>query len=327
MKLPVKKEYLALMMVIAALSLYLVYHNPNRTGYRLPEIKNISGADITRIEISKPGAGAVLNKTDNRWTVREKYAADADKVQNMLNTLGNLTLTALVSESGQYDRYDLTADKKITVKAWSGDKLLLELDLGKPAPSYRHTFVKLAGDDRVYHARENLRNIFDQNPDNLRDKTVLSFNTAEIQELHLTRDNQSVVFTRTPAPEKALGEKTPPAQDPPGPAGKTAPVWQGPGGSMADQARLNGLLAALSGLKCERFIDDRHKKDFAAPIYSLKLKGPKEHSLFIFPKAEKESTAYPAFSSDNDMPFLLPDWRADSIMPDPDQLLAKPETP
>ena len=38
----------------------------------------------------------------------------------MLDVIEELTLTALVSESKNYVRYDLSHDEKITVKAWKG---------------------------------------------------------------------------------------------------------------------------------------------------------------------------------------------------------------
>jgi hypothetical protein len=68
--------------------------------------------------------------------------------QEMLDTLGGLTLTALVSESKNYALYELDDAQKANVKAWQGDQLKRDVDVGKAAPSFRHTFVRLAGDDR-----------------------------------------------------------------------------------------------------------------------------------------------------------------------------------
>jgi hypothetical protein len=106
----------------------------------------------------------------------------------MLNVFETLTLTALVSESEDYIRYDLHAGKKITVTAWQEDSLKRNFDIGKPASSFRHTFVKLNDDSRVFHARDDFRGKFDLAEDNLRDKSVLSFKITDIQEIQIDKD-------------------------------------------------------------------------------------------------------------------------------------------
>ena len=60
----------------------------------------------------------VLNKKGNNWYVSpEGYPVDSGKIKTMLDVIENLTVTAMVSESKNYDRYDLSDDKKITIKA------------------------------------------------------------------------------------------------------------------------------------------------------------------------------------------------------------------
>ncbi|NIS75020.1 MAG: DUF4340 domain-containing protein, partial [Deltaproteobacteria bacterium] len=110
---------------------------------------------MSKIEISKPEGSIILSKRDNSWYIDPKgYSAESQKIKkDMLVTIEKLTLTALVSESKTYSRYHLGNDKKISVRAWAGNKLRREFEVGKAAPSLRHTFVKIAGDDRVYHAR------------------------------------------------------------------------------------------------------------------------------------------------------------------------------
>jgi hypothetical protein len=114
-----------------------------------------------------------------------------------------LTLTALVSESEDYIRYDLHAGKKITVKAWQEDSLMRNFDIGKAASSFRHTFVKLNDDSRVFHARDNFRGKFELSEDNLRDKSVLSFKITDIQEIQIDKDQTSLKLARTQIPVRA----------------------------------------------------------------------------------------------------------------------------
>ena len=319
-----KKEYGILIAVILALLLYLILRNPDRTHYTLPKIPEVSKTEISKIEISKGDTPIVLNKKDNRWYIPPReFQADTNKVKNMIDTIEKLTLTALVSESKNYDRYDLTDDKKITVRAWSGDKLSREFEVGKPATSYRHTFVKLPGDDRVFHARENFRSRFDQTVDTLRDKTVLSFDKTDIQEIRITKGDQSMTFARAQIPAKVNTTKETQAESP-FPT-KTASVWQNDVGKNGDESKLNSLLSALSNLSCEKYIDGKKKEDFTDPIYTVQLKGAQSYSLSLFAKKENDTKGYPAISSESNYPFLLRESQGDSIMKKPDELLKKAE--
>ena len=115
----VKKQYIILAVLIVALRLYLVFHKRDRTLYELPVLQEVPVAEITKIEISKPdGTTIALEKTDDRWLIApEAYPAEAGKMSVVLESLGNLTLTALVSESKSYERYGLSKEEKIGVKA------------------------------------------------------------------------------------------------------------------------------------------------------------------------------------------------------------------
>jgi len=319
----IKKEYLILAMVILALSLYLILRNPDRTHYRLPNVPDISKADISKIEISKPEATIVLNKKDDTWHIApEGYPADTAKVKSMLDVITKLTVTALVSESKNYGRYDLDDNKKIAVRAWTSDTLTRDFEMGKAAASYQHTFVKLAGDDRIYHARGNFRGKFDQTVDKLRDQTVLSFNQKEIQQINITQGGKAMALTLTQVPVEVAAGTQAEGQRPE--AQKTEGVWKAPDGKQADGAQLNRLLATLSKLRCEQYIKGREKEDFASPIYKIQLKGQKDYTLSIFEKAGKDAKTYPAVSSENDYPFLLPEWEVNNLMKQPADLLKKP---
>lgn len=318
----IKKEYSILLAVIIALSLYLTLRNPDRTLYKLPKVPEVARKDISKIEIAKPDISIVLNKQGGSWHIApQAYSADTDKVKNMLDVIEKLTLTALVSESKNYDRYNLNDNEKIVVKAWKEDTLRREFEVGKAATSYRHTFVKLAGDDRVYHARGNFRDKFDQTVDNLRDKTVLSFDQTEIQEIRITKGEQLMVFGRKQVPVEVTAGKEAEVRSPPSPKAET--VWQTAEGKKGDESKLSRLLTTLSNLRCEKYIDDRKKEDFTNPIYALQLKGLQEYTLSIFAKTDKSDKNYPAVSSANDYPFLLSDRQADDIMSNPDEMLQK----
>ena len=321
----IKKEYIILAVIIIALSVYLVMRRGDRTLYELPQIPQVSQKEITRIEITRGKAIIDLTKKDDSWYIAPKeYPADAGKVKNMLDNIEKLTLTALVSESQNYDLYDLSGEAKINVKAYQADSLKRDIDVGKTASSFRHTFVKTAGDDRVFHARGNFRNTFDTTVDDLRDKTILTYTPSDIQQIQITEGKQSFMLTRTQPPEKEESPTAEKEESAAPPAQKT--VWQTQDGRTGDEAAVSQLLNTLSNLRCETFIEDRGKEDFTTPLINIRLKGSQEYSLSIFAKTEEKESEQPAISSASKYAFRLTDSAAQGIMKDASNILKEPET-
>jgi len=317
-----KKEYIILILIISALSAYLFMRSFDRTLYQLPEIPSLDPGKITKIEISKNSDSIVLKKKDTQWRIDPPgYLADAARVKDMLNVLETLSLTALISEAKDYSRYDLDAEKRISVKAWLGDTLQRNFDIGKTAPSFRHTFVRLEGDSRVFHASGNFRSKFDLTTDSLRDKNVLSFKPAEIQEVQITGDQASVKLIRSEAPAGPTAPQQEKADTAPPAALKFE--WQSSDGKKGNDQNINRLLTTLGSLRCEQYINDRDKDSFSAPIYTVKLKGVQDYRLDIFAKLKQDDKNHPAVSSANDYPFFLSDSQAQQIIKDPSDFMEK----
>lgn len=326
-----KKEYVILGGIIVLLVLYLVLHKTNRTYYELPKLPELKKADITSIKIVKKDATIELKKKDDKWMILpENYPADTAKIDAMLDVISGLTLTAMVSESSNYGLYDLDNDHKVDVQAMEGDKQARAFDIGKTAPSYQHTFIKLPDDKRIYHARENFRSKFDLTTDVLRDLTVLSFDKSQIQQIEISqKDKEPLVLSLkqepvevTAKPEEASAEKQEAKEEKPVAAkeekkpDKQAPpkmVWQDASGKPAKEADVNELLESMSKLKCKKFIAGKTKNDFTSPICTIKFQGPKTYELSIFEKINKEDNTYPAISSDSDYPFEIMQFKVDDI--------------
>jgi len=319
----VKKEYIILALVIIALSAYLVMRTSDRTQYQLPDVAPVAGNDISKLQITRDKTIVELIKKDDQWYIApQEFPADMGKVEGMLDALENLTLTVLVSESKNYSLYDLGEDKRINVKAWQEQTLMRDVDLGKTASSFRHTFVKTAGDERVFHARGNFRNDFDLSVDDLRDTLILTLNPADIQQFEVTKDQQPLTLNKTQAPVVVDGtQSAKPAETAPE---AVKPSWQAADGRPVDEAVVQQVLNTVSNLRCEKFLNDRSKDEFTSPLFTLRVKGAQEHSLSIFAKAAETDTDYPAVSSGSQYPFLLAGSQVDRIMKDP---IKAPETP
>ncbi|MCG8619034.1 MAG: DUF4340 domain-containing protein, partial [Desulfobacterales bacterium] len=174
-----KKEYLILIVLIAALSAYLFLKKDNQVHYELPVPAALETADITRVDITKNNTTITLTRGEENWTVAEAaYPVDQSAVDRVLDALKEVKLSALVSEAGDLVRYDLDQENGITVTAFADkDKEIRRLIVGKAAPSFNHTFIMLDDGKSVYQADGSFRNDFDKTVDDFRDKVVMDFQT------------------------------------------------------------------------------------------------------------------------------------------------------
>jgi len=317
-----KKEYLILFGVILVLLVLLLGGGRrNKMSYRVPDLDRVSEESITKIEISSAGETIVLSGKDSSWTILpQEYKADLDKVSSMLGIVENLTLTELAAENKDYQRYELDDEKKITVNAYSGDDLVRTFDVGKVSSTYRHTFVRVGDDSRVYVARESFRSTFEVESGDLRDKTVMTFDLNEITAILIEQEDSTLHFSKTmipaeaPSPEATEETTTQPAE------GQEA--WQTEDGTTGSKTDIDSIVSEMADLKCDSYIEGKSKDDFSDPIYSVKITGGKDYFLRIYAKEEDEDN-YPAVSSESSYAVFLPSWKAETIMKKADVLVEK----
>ena len=313
-----KKEYIILAAIIVAVVAYLVLRQTDRSTYQLPALSKIPKKEISKVEITDPEKSFAVNRKGDVWLIApEDYSADPEKIDRMLEIVSDLNLTAMVSESKNDQRYDLTPEKRIRVKAWAGKALKREFDVGKTADTFRHTFVKIAGDDRIFHAENSFRDRFETTIEALRDKTVLAFKSDEIGSIKIIKDGKTTTFAK-----KVEAKEEKQAEEPVSPE-KNISQWVTPEGQVADSNKIKSFLSALSDLKCKRYLNDRTKHDLTDPVISITLSGTKEYQLSVYAhgKNEEENPLWPAQSSENNYPFLLADFKAQDVVKDPGDLM------
>ncbi|MCJ7579323.1 MAG: DUF4340 domain-containing protein, partial [Candidatus Aminicenantes bacterium] len=241
-----KKEYWVLIGVILVLLVFLLAGGRrNKMSYRVPDLARVSEENITKIEISSAGEPIVLSGKDSSWTILpQEYKADRDKISSMLNIIANLTLTELAAENKDYQRYELDEGKKISVKAYSGDDLVRTFDVGKVSSTYRHTFVRVGEDSRVYVARESFRSTFEVERGDLRDKTVLTFDQNEITAILIEQEGSTLQFSKTvipaeaPSPEVAEETSTQPSEG--------QEVWQTEDGTKGSKTDIDSIVSQMA---------------------------------------------------------------------------------
>jgi hypothetical protein len=268
--------------------------------------------------ITKADMSIELTKKDEQWLIKPKdYPANTVTVKNMLNAAANLTATALVSETGIYERYDLDSTKRTTVKMFNGQELEREFSIGKAAPTFQHTFVLLAGDDNVYHARGNLATTFNQTIESLRDKKVLSFEKDQITAIEIRKGDQSRVISKKEIEAKpqddSQEEKTPQP---------TKTKWADESSQTVNNPAVDSLLNNMSGLTCDTFLADDAKAGLKDAAWTLTFKsGQGDFSVSLFEKDEQTPPNYKAASSGSRYAFLLNENRVKNFEKNIEKLL------
>ena len=158
-----KKEIAILFFLIAVLAFYISSKKSDKTHYELPEVRGISKTEITKISIIKQGSEIVLNKEGGDWVVGDKkYPADSSLVDKIIDTISDLTVTALASESKNYVIYELDEKGSVQVELYQGNERARKITLGKNTPTHQQTFVMLDDDHRVYHSKGAIRQDLDR---------------------------------------------------------------------------------------------------------------------------------------------------------------------
>nr|WP_321399937.1 DUF4340 domain-containing protein [uncultured Desulfobacter sp.] len=319
-----KKEYIILIILIIGLGAYLGFKQDNQVHYELPTIPQVDTTRIDHLEISKADRVVTLNKSENGWTVTDKnFPANTDDVNQMLNTLKEIKLSALVSEAKDLIRYELDDPHAVKVKALAGNEVLRTLAIGKTAPSYNHTFIYLNDKDRtVYQANGNFNGKFDKPAADFRDKQVLAFDPDSIKKITLEKQGKTVTLVKTPTPEKPDQTKGEDQKDLT--ADKTTPekaTWKNEDGSDVDQKTISDLLSSLSKLECQAFMDDDQgaQQKEKAPSCKISLENDKIFVLNLFDKNDDQdvegSCTYTPYA------FTLTSYKAEDIVSYTDKLM------
>jgi hypothetical protein len=317
-----RKELIILILVIAALSLYIFLQKRGKTHYALPVLKNIAEKDISKITIEKEGPDISLQRDGERWIILpQKYPADGTQVKEMVDAIGSPALTALASESKSYSIYELDEGRKIAVTIYKGGDALRKVDIGKAASSFSHTFVKIDDDHRVYHARGNLKNTFDKDVPALRDKKVMKID-EEVIEISLKEGKKEINIVRraAPAPDVATPDRDEKKEEQGEVTNKRESKWITADGNPVVDEKADEIVETLKELRCDGFVEDKTKVDLKNPIFTVTLTGTASHTLSLL---DKKSTQYVATSSGSDYPFLLSEWKAEKIKKDLNSLIVK----
>lgn len=309
----VKWEYVLLALLVVSSGAYLYFGTSDRIHYSLPKIERIASEDITAIEISRGSTTTTLEKQDGSWIIKPPgtWKADPTKINEMKDVLGRLEITELVSESKDYQRYDLEEAKRALLKIHLAPGKVHEIIIGKVAPTYNHTYVMLPGDPRVYMASGDLPRLFLVPASELRDMLVFEITPSTVTGIEIEYKGSRITLSRhaKPADKAAKGTSS---------EGAAGPEWTDGRGKAAGTSSVEGLLSSLAKLYCGEYLDDGVRASLANPNIRIALTGAARHSIEIFPKKGEK---IPALSSQASSPFVMPDYKYEEMIKHLDRLV------
>jgi hypothetical protein len=195
--------------VLAALTGTLYWSNhrkpPESTGTASadtpPKILALNPTDITGLEIKKKtGEVVTLDKTDaGQWqiTAPVPLAADQEAVSSMLSALSSLNSDRLVDDKAtNLDQYGLVP-ASIEVDITKKDKTTVKLLIGDNTPAGSGAYTAVSGDPRVFTLATYNKSNFDKNPNDLRDKRLLNFDSDKLSRVELSAKKQIIEFGRS----------------------------------------------------------------------------------------------------------------------------------
>ncbi len=289
-----KKEYIVLFVIIALIAFYLGFKDNGRENYELPKLDDLNLSKITKLTVKKDSDIIEIEKgSDNIWYILpEKFPADREKVNKVIEAVYKVRITALVSETESYARYELDEATKLSITLYDGDKKLRNLNIGKVASSYQHTFVKLENNKNVYHAKNDIRSAADKSKSDLRDKKVLIFKSDDVNSLTISTMGNDHEYNKISYEDENKKEQM---------------KWIGTDQKDANPKIINTFLKSLSALECETFLDDSEKDNFGEAEITITLSTDKEYKLTLYPK-DKDGKI-PALSTDSPYAFTLSTWK------------------
>ncbi len=128
---------------------------------KAPDVLTVSAPDSRELTLSFDGQSWLINQ--------DMYKADTDKTQRLIDSIKKVKTLGIITKSpGDEGRYGLDPQTRVTVRAYSQDKLTRTLYIGKEASAANQVYIKLDDSDTIYLCSGNLNAIFNQSEDDLK---------------------------------------------------------------------------------------------------------------------------------------------------------------
>jgi len=193
----IDKKYIVLLSIVGILILILLLNNYlQNIKPPLPKIKQIKFID--KVEVYRKNKLDMIFILSNSkwWFLPDEYPAEDSNLDLILDNIKKINLVDLISRSGIYENYNLDDENKIVVKAYSSNNLIREIIIGKPSPTYQHTYIMLGGDKNVYTAKGRFTEVFSKDKEAYCSKNLVRLQKDSIIQIIIKQDNKEVKIAK-----------------------------------------------------------------------------------------------------------------------------------
>jgi len=251
--------------------------------------------DVTGFTVKREQEIVRAEQRDGHWYLTEPLAVRGDdqKYQELARYVADLHYTRVVEEQPQsLEPYGLSAPQleiQVTLKNQSAP-LMLRLGAANPAGGSYYTQVE--GRSAIYLVSGVAKDVLNASLHALRDKTVLAFTPAEVQDMQLARGTETPVILQRQAEDTWL---------------LTAPV-----STKADTQQVRAMLQRLHDVKVQTFMAEEATElesyGLQTPAWHIRLNIGQDHAplTLMLGNVDPERKGVYAKRGDAARVFLLP---------------------
>lgn len=300
----IDKSFIILLSIIIILLIIISFNKLIQDfGSNIPKVKEIKNID--KIEVFKNNKPDMIFILSNNkwWFLPEEYPAEPSNIEKIINDIKKIKLTDLISRSGYYEKYDLDDLNKIIVKVYYSNKIIRELNIGKPGPTYQHTYITIDNNKNVYYAKGNYRDIFSKDRDAYCSKVLVKIPKEEISEIIISEKGKEYKMVKSMRTEISSNTNVP---------SKTITEWYDENKNIWDNNIVTKILDRISPLNASKIFNGK-KKDFVDNVRSFKIKSPSGETEFTI-YGFTQDTNYIVGISGIDSLYLLPEQAAKDLL-------------
>lgn len=289
----------------------LAAHSATAAAADLPKV-GVSSEDvekITKITLKNADKSDVtLEKKGDTWELTQPVSAkaNASNVRSLLDNLKELKLKEVIDRTtGSYAQYNLTDEKALHVVAYKGEEKALDMYFGKSGS--RGQMTRVDGQDGVYVASGYSSYLYEREPKNWRETSILKFEDDNAIQVEI--ENKNGLFSFSKNDDKWSGTFRPRSKS--GKLGAAAPKWE-----KLDPAKVKDMLRAYKNLNAEDFGDEKSDTGFDAAeteggVVKIKLKDNAGDFTVKVGKISKGSSRFAMKEGGDSTIYVLSSWTAD----------------
>ncbi len=215
-----------------------------------------------------------LEQTEDLWKIifPKEFKADNTKMGALLSKVKSSRIKDFIEEEPEdLAQYGLDQPSTTLSLVVGDDNTQKTLLLGNIDETKDGIYAKHEGAKNVFFVPTDLIEQFPKNPNDLRDRTLLSFNSDDIQKIELASADETVVLERSLLKQTSSDENK-----------EEWKITQ-PGEFKADDSKIQALLSDVKDIKIEQFVTD---KPDDLSLYGLE---PPQIALSIWEKDQERS--------------------------------------